>query len=92
VTAAIFKANKMGITVGQETRGRVKFCSDPVSMPLPNTKLIAQIPLAIYTLPGDNPDRGVIPDIKVIRNIDDFRGGKDIEMEAVKTLIVKQHL
>jgi hypothetical protein len=90
VTAAIFQGNKMGILVGQETRGRVKFCSDPVNMTLPNTKLEAQIPLAIYALPGDNPDRGVMPDIKVTRKIDDYLKGRDKEIEAVKKSIRKQ--
>ncbi len=92
VTAAIFQGNKMGILVGQETRGRVKFCSDPVNMTLPNTKLQAIIPLAIYELPGDNPDRGVRPDIKVTRKIDDYRKGKDKELEVVKKFIRKQRL
>jgi len=47
--------------------------------------------LAIYTLPGENPDRGVIPDIKVTRSIDDYQLGQDIELEKVKELI-KQDL
>jgi hypothetical protein len=45
------------------------------------------IPLAIYTLPGDNPDRGVIPDINVILSIDDYHLGRDKELEKVKELI-----
>jgi C-terminal processing protease CtpA/Prc len=89
VTAAIFHANRMGITVGQETRGRVTFCSDPVSMTLPNTGLGAQIPLAVYALPGDDPDRGVVPDIEVARKIEDYQKGKDKEMEAVKRVLLR---
>jgi len=92
VTAAIFQGNKMGILVGQETRGRVKFCSDPVTMALPHTKLEAIIPLAIYELPGDHPDRGVVPDIKVDRKIDDYLKGRDKELEAIKKFIRKQRL
>lgn len=90
MAAAIFQANRMGISVGQETSGRIKFCSDPVHMTLPNTKLEAKIPLAIYALPGGNPDRGVMPDIEVNRMIDDYKKGIDIEMEAVIRLIRKQ--
>jgi hypothetical protein len=92
VAAAIFQANKMGITVGQETMGTIRFCSDPVNVTLPNTQLEAQIPLAIYTLPGGNPDRGVIPDIKVARMIDDYRKGVDKEMLAVEKLIRENRL
>ena len=87
VFAAVFKANKMGLVIGQETSGRVCFGSDPVMITLRNTKLTGSIPLAIYTLPGENSDRGVIPDIKVTRSIDDYQLGHDIELEKVKELI-----
>jgi C-terminal processing protease CtpA/Prc len=87
VFAAVFKANKMGVVIGLETSGRVCFGSDPVMITLRNTKLTGSIPLAIYTLPGENSDRGVIPDIKVTRSIDDYQLGHDIELEKVKELI-----
>ena len=90
VAAAIYKANRMGITVGQETSGRVKFCSDPVTKTLPHTKLEAAIPLAIYALPGEKPDRGVLPDFIVTRTIDDYQNGVDKEMEAVKDFFRKK--
>jgi hypothetical protein len=45
------------------------------------------MPVAIYTLPGNNPDRGVLPDIQVSRSIDDYRLERDREMEQVKELI-----
>ena len=87
VFAAVFKANQMGVVVGQETSGRIRFGSDPVSITLPNTGLKGSIPVAIYTLPGNNPDRGVIPEIKVFRSIDDYRYGRDKSLEKVKELI-----
>ena len=87
VCAAVFKANQMGVVIGQETSGRESFGSDPVTITLPNSKLKGPIPLAIYTLPGNNPDRGVIPDINVSRSIDDYNLGRDIELEKVKELI-----
>ena len=77
----------MGVVAGQETTGRIRFGSDPVTITLPNSKLKGPIPLAIYTLPGNNPDRGVIPDINVSRSIDDYNLGRDIELEKVKELI-----
>ena len=87
VFAAIFKDNGIGVVIGRETSGRESFGSDPISLSLPNSKLKGSIPLAIYTLPGNNPDRGVMPDILVSRSIDDYRLGRDKEMEKVKELI-----
>ena len=87
VFAAVFQANQMGVVIGQETSGRICFGSDPVNITLPNSKLKGSIPLAVYALPGDNPDRGVIPDVEVSRSIDDFHSGWDKEMEKVKKLI-----
>ena len=87
VFAAVFKANGFGLTIGRETSGRISFCSDPIVIELPNSKLKSSIPSAIYTLPGENPDHGVIPDIVVSRTIDDYRLGKDVEMEKVRDLI-----
>jgi C-terminal processing protease CtpA/Prc len=89
VFAAVFKANEFGLTIGQETAGRISLGSDPVTVKLSNSKLKASIPTAIYTLPGGDPDRGVIPDIMVSRTIDDYRLGKDVEMEITKNLIEK---
>ena len=86
VFAAVFKANRMGVVVGQETSGRVRFGSDPVTITLRNSKLTGSIPLAIYTLPGENPDRGVIPDIKISRSIDDYQLEQDKELEKIKEL------
>ncbi|MGD8342543.1 MAG: S41 family peptidase [Desulfobacterales bacterium] len=87
VFAAVFQANRMGLVVGQETSGRVRFASDPVTITLSNSNLKGSIPVAIYTLPGNDPDRGVLPDIKVSRTIDDYHLGWDKEMEKVKELI-----
>jgi len=89
VFAAVFKANEFGIIIGRETAGRISFGSDPVTVKLSNSRLKGSIPTAIYTLPGGNPDRGVIPDIMVFRTIDDYQLGKDVEMEIIKKLIKK---
>ncbi len=82
--AAIFKFNKMSTVIGQETMGKERFCSDPVKVTLPQTKLAVIIPLAIYTLPGNNPDRGVIPDILTVYSIEDYKNHKDKELDKVR--------
>ena len=80
----------MGTIIGQETCGKEKFCSDPVKLKLPHTKLEFFIPLAIYTLPGNNPDRGVIPDILTVHSIEDYSNHKDKELDKVRELIKKE--
>jgi hypothetical protein len=89
VFAAVFKAGKMGVVIGQETSGRISFGSDPVTITLPHSKLQGSMPVAVYTLPGNDPDRGVMPDINVSRTINDYHLGWDKEMEKVKELIHK---
>lgn len=89
VTAAAFKSSKMGIIIGQETSGRIKLCSDPMNITLPNTRLAAKIPLAILELPGGDPNRGVVPDYQIQYKFDDYRTGRDLEIEKVKELISK---
>jgi hypothetical protein len=90
VFAAIFKYHQMGIIVGQETGGREAFCSDPIYVELPNSKLIAKIPVAIYILPGKNPDRAVLPDVNVEYSIEDYINQHDKELEKVKELILME--
>ena len=89
VFAAAFKENDMGIVVGRETGGRMTFSSDPINVELPNSRLRASIPVAVLALPGDNPDRGVIPDINVEYTVEDFIREKDKDLEAVTELIKK---
>lgn len=87
VTAAIFKHNGMGVVIGQETAGRIKFNSDPVTVKLPRTGLQVRIPVAIYSLPGENADRGVIPDVVVEPTLEDLRDDRDLAMETVRKLL-----
>jgi C-terminal processing protease CtpA/Prc len=89
VTAAVFKYNKMGVTIGQETAGRIRFCSDPVLVRLPRTGLRMYIPLAIYALPGAMPDRGVVPDIEVPHTIESLRNDEDPEIVELRKILAK---
>jgi hypothetical protein len=91
VTAAVFKHNAMGTVIGQETAGRIMFNSDPVAVKLPRTGLTARIPVAIYALPGENADRGVIPDVVVESTLEDLRNDRDRAMETVHELLGSEH-
>jgi hypothetical protein len=83
---------EMGTVIGQETLGKEKFCSDPISLKLPHAKLEFTLPLAIYWLPGNNPDRGVIPDILTVHSIEDYQNHKDNELDKVRELIKKEKI
>ena len=89
VFAAAFQENNMGMIVGRETGGRRTFASDPINVELPHSKLRASIPVAVLALPGENPDRGVLPDINVEYTMEDYIQKRDKDLEAVKDLIKK---
>jgi hypothetical protein len=88
VFASAFQYNEMGTVVGQETGGRLDFLSDPLFLELPNSKLRAKIPVATLVLPGEDPDRGVIPDVKVEYALEDYVNERDKDLEAIKELII----
>lgn len=89
VFSAIFKNNKLGTIVGQETGGRETFTSDSISIQMPNSPLLAFIPVAILALPGNNPERGVLPDVEVEYSLEDEISQKDLDLERVKEIIRK---
>jgi len=87
VFAAAFKYNRIGRVIGRETAGRLEFSSDPVSLVLPNSGLQFYIPVAIFRLPGDDPDRGVMPDIEVEYSAEDMIRDIDKDVEKVFELM-----
>jgi hypothetical protein len=91
VFAAAFKYNEMGTIVGRETGGRESFMSDAILIELPGTTLRAKIPVAILELVGDNPSRGVLPDVEVEYSIEDYLAGRDRHLDAVRDLIRSDH-
>jgi len=89
VFASVFKQYKLATIVGRETGGRIDFFSDPVNIELPKTKLISKISTALLTLNGDILSRGIIPDIIVDLNVNDYLNGIDPDIEALKCLLEK---
>lgn len=87
VTAAGFKHNKLGVVVGRETGGRVGFFSDTITIGLPNSNLRANIPSAILNLIGEKLERGIVPDVEVRYNSDDYLNQRDKDLDKVKELI-----
>jgi hypothetical protein len=89
VFTAIFKHHGMGTIVGQETGGRQVFSSDVIPIEMPKSTLKVFIPVAILALPGNNPDRGILPDVEVEYTFEDYKSKKDKDLEKVKELILQ---
>ncbi len=77
--------------VGQKTGGSLRGINGGMMfmLRLPNSRIEVDIPL-IGTFPlGEQPDRGLQPDIPVAPNVDDIARGVDTELEAVLEFIRK---
>jgi len=85
--AAIFADQKMGTIIGQETGGRTVFTSDCLQIELPHSHVRVWIPVAILALPGEDANRGVLPDVEVEYTEDDHLTGRDRDLEKVRELI-----
>jgi len=81
----------MGTIVGQETGGRQVFSSDSIAIEMPKSTLQVFVPVAILALAGDNPDRGILPDVGVEYTFEDYESKKDKDLEKVKELILQDH-
>ena len=92
VFAAIFKYYNIGTIIGRETGGRIGFTSDPIVLQMPESKLSVCVPTAILTLPGDDPNRGVLPDIPVELSINELKNGKNIDryLKKLKEILRKK--
>jgi hypothetical protein len=77
--------------IGEETKGGYIGNSSglTVSLNLPNTKMFVSIPLFKYVMPVPQKDnhRGIIPDYKVEKNIEDIIEGKDTQLNFTLDLI-----
>jgi len=91
--AAIVKSNALATTIGQETSGGYfgQTSMAPVFVTLPNTKLVANIPLVNFEHDVDTKKnrttRGVIPDHTVPFNLQDIIDGVDTEMNFTLDMI-----
>lgn len=84
VFSAIFKYYNLGTIIGRETGGRISFTSDSIILQMPDSKLAVWVPTAILSLPGNNPDRGVLPDVPVELSIQDQIAGIDVDRDIEK--------
>jgi len=89
VFSAIFKHYNLGKIIGRETGGRESFSSDSIYLEMLNSKLGVWIPVAILSLPGNNPNRGVLQHIPVDLSIKDQIRGIDRDIEKIKELLLE---
>jgi hypothetical protein len=91
---AIAHFNKRVTFIGQETGGT--YCGnnsgDFFELTLPHTGLIAYIPLIRYYIAADNCPygRGIQPDYRIEKSIEDFIHKKDTELDFTLDLIRKK--
>ncbi|MFK7849010.1 MAG: S41 family peptidase [Rhodothermales bacterium] len=87
--AQIFQSNGIGTIIGEETGGNLKGTNGGMIffLNLPHTKIEIDIPVfATYPL-TEQPDRGLLPDIRVKQTIEDLIAGEDTVLNHTLDLI-----
>jgi C-terminal processing protease CtpA/Prc len=92
--AAVAKALKRGVFVGEETGGRT-YGNNSGTMPqltLPNTGIVVIVPLFqfVMAVPELAEDRGILPDYAVTPTPEEFAAGVDTELVFTLDLIGQQ--
>lgn len=78
---AIAQYLKLGVFVGEETRGAKDGCNSGVyKYELPNSKLVCYIPMqkSVFTKSLPQKGRGVFPDYPIVYSKDDVTNNKDL--------------
>ncbi|MFC2086140.1 S41 family peptidase [Bacteroidota bacterium] len=92
VFASLFKKNKLGLIIGRETGGKNGFCSDPITMELPNSHLQVTIPVAEFIIQNNDIDRGVVPDIITNFSTKNYIQKEDMDLKkALEIIRIKQN-
>jgi len=89
VFAALFQELNLDIILGNKTGDRTRFCSDPITIELPNSHLRAIIPVAELILQRNYSDQPVIPDIEVHYEVKDYIENKDLFLWKAIEIISK---
>ena len=86
--AKVFKDNKLGTIVGEETGGNLKGTNGGMMffLNLPNSKIEVDVPVYGYYPTSEQPDRGLIPDVEVKQTVADLAAGRDTVLAYVLAL------
>ena len=88
---SILKNNKVGVLIGSETGATYSCNANTVNFNLENTQINASIATQTYQtdVVGFEKNRGILPDHQITRKLEDILGKKDLEMEKVMELMLK---
>lgn len=86
-----FKRTAAATLVGQPTGGHLRGLNGGqlAWITLPASGVAVDIPLLAAIHPGDPPDSGVLPDVRVAPSFADAAAGRDTEMQAAFELIAR---
>lgn len=85
------RAAGLGTLVGRPTGGNLRGINGGAFffLRLPASGLEVDVPLIARFPPGDLPDAGLAPDVRIVETIPDLRDGVDVEMAAVRKLLAR---
>ncbi len=86
--AKLMKENGLATLAGRQTGGNQKGITggNLFFLELPNSGIEIDIPLIATIAPDGTPDSGIIPDIMIEQDIENFTYGIDTELEYLKSL------
>ncbi|MEM1271149.1 MAG: S41 family peptidase, partial [Bacteroidota bacterium] len=81
--SGVMKRNPDATLVGQMTGGNLRGTTGGAIyfLNLPNSGVEVDVPAIATSLLGEQPDRGIIPDVIVPRTVADVRAGRDAELQ-----------
>jgi C-terminal processing protease CtpA/Prc len=87
--AFMIRENSLGILVGSETGGNLRGINGGMMfmLRLPNSQIEVDIPLVGQYPEGDQPDRGLMPDVVIESDPSDIALGRDTVLEATLKII-----
>lgn len=93
-TALRFQEQELGTIVGRETGGNLNDINGGqiLFLRLPNSEIEIDFPVMGGFAPSPQPNTGVQPDVRTVYKVEDVAQGRDLEMEAVLSLIDRESL
>ena len=87
--AAEFQLRKLGTIIGQETGGNMRDINGGqiLFLYLPNSDIEVNFPVVGGFALGEQPNRGVLPDVPTQTTLQDIVENRDVEMETALNLI-----
>ncbi len=90
--ARLFKKSKNGMLIGQETGGNQNGINGGAILFLkpPNSRININLPVVGSFAAETMPDKGIVPDIPIVKTVSDIRTGMDPELNKALEIIGKK--